>query len=80
MFAVPRIEVSIEVRNELFATAVLVSSRGLANPDRPDHAVTMMLPTIQHPPINRRARFTATNQVRDFSFSDSAILDHDIIC
>jgi len=32
IFAAPRIEANIEARNEIFAKAVPVSSRGLANP------------------------------------------------
>jgi len=79
MFAVPRIEVSIERRNEMFARAVLVSSRGLANPDKLDHMATMRLPTIQQPLMNSRARFTVTNQVRGFSFSNAVISNREIV-
>gem|GEM_PF-5094132 len=75
MFAVPRIEASIEARNEMFAKAVLISSRGLANPSEDFQEATIRLQTIQQPLINSKARFTMTNQVKGF-FSNAVISDH----
>lgn len=49
MFAVPRIEARIEARNEMFAKAVLVNNKGLANPSEDFQEVTIKLPTIQQP-------------------------------
>lgn len=79
MFAVPRIEVSMEVRNEMFARAVLVSIVDLMVPDRRDHEVTMRLPIIQQPLMSSRARFTATNHVSGFSFSNAVISNRGIV-
>ena len=78
MFAVPRIEASIEARNEMFAKAVLVNNKGLANPSEDFQEVTIKLPTIQQPLINSKARFTMTNQVKGF-FSNAVISDHKTI-
>jgi len=78
MFAVPRIEVSIEARNEMFAKAVLVNNKGLANPSEDFQEVTIKLPTIQQPLISSKARFTMTNQVKGF-FSNAVISDHKTI-
>jgi len=79
MFAVPRIEASIEARNEMFAKAVLVNNKGLANPSEDFQEVTMRLPTIQQPLINSKARFTMTNQVKGFSFFNAVTLNHKTI-
>ena len=78
MFVTPRIEASIEARNEMFAKAVLVSSRGLANPSEDFQEVTIRPPIIQQPLINSKARFTMTNQVKDLSFSNSLTFNHKI--
>ncbi len=78
MFVAPRIDASIEARNEMFAKAVLVSSRGLANPSEDFQEVTIRLPIIQQPLINSKARFTMTNHVKDFSFSNSLTFNHEI--
>ncbi len=59
----------------MFAKALLVNNKGLANPSEDFQEVTIKLPTIQQPLINSKARFTMTNQVKGF-FSNAVISDH----
>jgi len=60
----------------MFAKAVLVNNKGLANPSEDFQEVTIRLPTIQQPLINSKARFTMTNQVKGFSFFNAVTLNH----
>ena len=79
IFAAPRIEANIEARNEIFAKAVPVSSRGLANPSEDFQDVTMRLPIIQQPLMNSRARFTMANHVKGLSFSNAVTFNRNTI-